>query len=62
MADVIEFEPHVTPETLDIPNLTLIPHMGTSTQETRLNMEKLLWANVEAFFQSGSPPNIVARN
>ena len=44
--DVHENEPHVHPEFLDIPNVTLLPHLGSATTETRGKMAALTLENV----------------
>lgn len=36
--DVYEFEPEVSPELLEMDEVVLTPHIGTSTRESRINM------------------------
>ncbi len=36
--DVFENEPQVDPELLKLPNVTVLPHIGTCTAETRSEM------------------------
>ncbi|KAF9361874.1 hypothetical protein BGX34_006859 [Mortierella sp. NVP85] len=51
--DVFEFEPKVHDALLKHPQCTLLPHMGTSTQESVLDMEKLALRNVKKFLMHG---------
>ncbi|WP_439102362.1 2-hydroxyacid dehydrogenase [Congregibacter sp.] len=51
--DVFEFEPSVTPELLELPNVTLLPHIGSATGECRRAMVGRAFANVQTFLQSG---------
>ncbi|KAL0485072.1 glyoxylate reductase [Acrasis kona] len=52
--DVFEFEPNVHKELLNIPNVTLLPHIGTQTIDTRRSMEKLCWDNIENVIEEES--------
>jgi glyoxylate reductase len=52
--DVYANEPHVAVELLDLPNVVLTPHVGTSTHETRAAMTALVVRNILAF-QAGQP-------
>jgi len=36
-----------------MPNVVLLPHIGSATEETRLAMEELLLANLRAFLERG---------
>ncbi|MEX0318669.1 MAG: 2-hydroxyacid dehydrogenase [Ruegeria sp.] len=57
--DVYEFEPEV-PETLRaMENVTLLPHLGTATEEVRSNMGHMALDNVAAFLTGQQPPNTV---
>jgi glyoxylate reductase len=53
--DVYEREPEVTPGLLDLPNVVLLPHIGSATRETRTRMAVLAARNVHAVL-SGNPP------
>mmetsp|Transcript_10521 Transcript_10521/g.13942 ORF Transcript_10521/g.13942 Transcript_10521/m.13942 type:complete len:377 (-) Transcript_10521:35-1165(-) len=44
--DVFEQEPHIPPELCVLPNVVLLPHVGSATQETRLAMGQLTLDNV----------------
>lgn len=52
--DVYADEPHVPPALLDLPNVTLLPHVGSATLETRTAMGMLAVDNLAAFF-AGRP-------
>lgn len=57
--DVYEFEPKV-PEALRArENVTLLPHMGTSSLEIREAMGALAVENLRAYFAGETPPNAV---
>lgn len=49
--DVLENEPIVPPELLDMGKVTLMPHTGSATRDTRRAMEQLVIENLEAFLQ-----------
>ena len=53
--DVYEREPAVHPGLLELPNVTLLPHVGSATRETRTRMAMLAARNVHAVL-TGSPP------
>ncbi|MGE0478948.1 MAG: 2-hydroxyacid dehydrogenase [Phycisphaerae bacterium] len=46
--DVYEEEPRVHPALLDLPNVTLLPHLGSATTQTRGAMAKLAAENIVA--------------
>ncbi len=52
--DVFADEPHVPAALLSLPNVSLAPHVGSATQETRLAMGSLMLANLHAFL-AGAP-------
>jgi glyoxylate reductase len=52
--DVYEKEPIVTPGLLDLPNVVLLPHVGSATVQTRTRMAMLAARNVRAVL-SGEP-------
>ena len=57
--DVYEFEPDV-PQTLrDLDNVVLLPHLGTSTQEVRVDMGHMVVENLQAALRGDAPPNVV---
>jgi glyoxylate reductase len=53
--DVFENEPKVHSDLFNIPNVSLTPHIGTATIETRWAMTDLALKNIEAVL-SGLPP------
>lgn len=52
--DVFEKEPTVTPELLTLDNVTLLPHLGSATLETRVAMGMRAIENLKLFF-AGQP-------
>jgi glyoxylate reductase len=52
-------EPNVTPELLDFPQVTLLPHMGTETQESQRGMEVRALQNLRDFFLEGTGKDII---
>lgn len=57
--DVFEREPQVHPDLLAMPNVVLMPHVGSGTGETRLNMAMLAAENLLAALEGKRPPNLV---
>ena len=58
--DVYAREP-VVPEALRaLDNVTLLPHLGTATEEARTNMALRALDNLRAFFDGQPPPDLVA--
>lgn len=51
--DVFEAEPQVPEALFALPNVVLLPHVGSGTEETRLQMEELVLANLQAFIDKG---------
>ena len=51
--DVFEHEPQVSQALMENDSVVLTPHIGSATQETRMEMDKLLLDNVAAFVQEG---------
>ena len=58
--DVFANEPNFDRRYLDLPNVTLLPHIGTSTAETRDRMGADTIANLSAVFDGREPPWRVA--
>jgi len=58
--DVYEREPKVTPALLDLPNVVLLPHLGSATVETRTAMGMRVATNLAHFFTGKEPPDRVA--
>jgi glyoxylate reductase len=53
--DVYEREPVIHPGLLELPNVTLLPHVGSATRETRTRMAVLAARNVHAVLTGGPP-------
>jgi len=51
--DVFANEPQVPAELLDMPQLVLLPHIGSGTSETRQQMEELVFENIASFVGNG---------
>ena len=57
--DVFEHEPAVSPALLSMPNVVLLPHIGSATRETRTAMAMLAAENVIDHFSGRVPRNKV---
>ncbi|GAA1406128.1 D-glycerate dehydrogenase [Glutamicibacter uratoxydans] len=57
--DVFEKEPEVHPELLELENVALVPHLGSSTIETRTAMAVLACENTLAVLRGAEPPTPV---
>ncbi len=57
--DVFENEPRVHPALMAMDNVTLAPHVGSATAETRLRMALLASENLLAALRGERPPNLV---
>jgi len=57
--DVYNGEPNIHPEYLNLPNVFVLPHIGSSTVKTRKAMANLAIENMEEFFKSGKSKNKV---
>jgi glyoxylate reductase len=55
--DVYENEPDLAPGLADLQNVTLLPHMGSATLETRTKMAQLAADNLLAGLRGEIPPN-----
>ncbi len=58
--DVYEDEPRVSPALLDLPNVVLLPHIGSAGRRTREQMAALAIANVRAVLAGAEPPSPIA--
>lgn len=58
--DVYEAEPALHGGLAALPNVTLLPHLGSATEETRIAMGMKVVENVTAFFEGREPPDRVA--
>jgi glyoxylate reductase len=59
--DVYEHEPTLAPGLAQLSNVLLLPHLGSATRETRLNMARLAAENVHAVLQGREPKTPVNR-
>lgn len=57
--DVYEFEPDVPQALRDLDNVVLLPHLGTSTREVRVDMGYMAVENLQAALRGDTPPNAV---
>ncbi len=57
--DVYAREPHVPAELAALPHVTLLPHLGSATNETREAMGRRAVANAEAILRGEPPPDRV---
>ena len=57
--DVYNGEPNIHPGYLKHPNVFILPHLGSSTEKTRVAMANLAIDNIEEFFKSGKCVNKV---
>lgn len=57
--DVFEHEPSVNPKLLDMDNVVLLPHMGSATIESRIDMGEKVLVNIKTFVDGHKPPDRV---
>jgi len=57
--DVYNDEPNIHPEYLTLPNVFVLPHLGSATLKTRTAMGDLAIKNIEDFFKTGKCKNQV---
>ena len=57
--DVFEHEPEVHPALVALPNVVLVPHVGTATPETRLRMAFRAVDNLLAALDGRRPPDLL---
>ncbi len=57
--DVYNGEPNIHPEYLTLPNVFVLPHLGSATVRTRTDMGNLAVSNLEEFFKTGKCKNKV---
>jgi len=58
--DVYEEEPQVHPDLRGLPQVVTLPHLGSATLETRLQMGRLCLDNVAAVLEGRPAPNRIA--
>ena len=57
--DVYEDEPSVSPRLTAMPNVVLLPHIGSATEETRNAMARIAATDVALFLRGLKPQNII---
>jgi glyoxylate reductase len=57
--DVYENEPAINPKLLKLPNVVLLPHMGSATVEGRIDMGEKVLINIKTFMDGHKPPDRV---
>jgi len=57
--DVWKFEPRIDPRLLALPNVVMLPHMGSATFEGRLAMGEKVIANIRMWADGHRPPDQV---
>jgi glyoxylate reductase len=57
--DVYEHEPAVNPKLLKLPNVVLLPHMGSATLEGRIDMGEKVIINIRTWMDGHKPPDRV---
>jgi glyoxylate reductase len=57
--DVYPNEPQVNPRLLEFPHITLLPHMGTETQDSQRKMEVRALTNLKDFLTKGRGSDLI---
>jgi lactate dehydrogenase-like 2-hydroxyacid dehydrogenase len=57
--DVYANEPTVPQDLIDAPNATLLPHLGTATDDTRTQMALRALGNLRAYVAGENPPDLI---
>ena len=57
--DVFEKEPKLAQGLRNLPNTLLLPHLGSGTVETRIQMGMLVLENLKAYFKGKRPPQAI---
>ncbi|WP_114392140.1 2-hydroxyacid dehydrogenase [Oleisolibacter albus] len=57
--DVFEQEPSVDPKLLKLENVVLLPHLGSATYESRVEMGEKVIINIKSFVDGHAPPDRV---
>lgn len=58
--DVYNGEPDIHPDYLTLPNVYVLPHLGSATKKTRTAMADLAVSNIEEFFKTGKCKNKIS--
>jgi glyoxylate reductase len=57
--DVYSDEPNIPKGLIDLPNVVLLPHIGSATIEGRLEMGDKVIINIQTFWDGHAPPDRV---
>ena len=57
--DIYEQEPHLHPGLLQLRQVVLLPHLGSATLRTRIDMGMVCLENIQAVLEGGPAPNRV---
>lgn len=57
--DVFEDEPELAPGLIDLPNVVIVPHIASATEETRLRMGEIVSRNVLAVLSGRQPDSCI---
>jgi len=57
--DVFPNEPQINPRLLELPHVTLLPHMGTENQDSQRKMEVRALTNLRDFIVKGMGEDLV---
>ena len=57
--DVFEHGHQINPRLRALPNVVLLPHMGSATVEARAEMGEKVIINIKAFLDGHRPPDLV---
>jgi glyoxylate reductase len=57
--DVFEHEPAINPKLKEMPNVVLLPHLGSATEEGRTEMGEKVIINIKTFVDGHKPPDRV---
>ncbi len=60
--DVFEMEPEISPELIEMDEVVLTPHIGTSTRESRINMATEALDGIATLLSGGVPATIVNKD
>jgi glyoxylate reductase len=57
--DVFEHGSEINPRLRELPNVVLLPHMGSATREGRVEMGEKVIINIKTFVDGHRPPDLV---
>ena len=56
---MFEHEPAINPKLVELENAVLLPHMGSATLESRIDMGEKVLINIKTFIDGHTPPDRV---